>query len=74
MEEARSPREVAEQIYDYYVVQHPGAVDSTDVREGPVGSVIRILRELEDLPPLPPESAWIDRTYAQAARAAAGRP
>jgi NitT/TauT family transport system substrate-binding protein len=68
MEEARSPREVAEQIYDYYVVQNPGAIDSTDVREGPVGNVIRIMRELEDLPALPPQSEWVDRTYALRAR------
>ena len=64
MEEVRSPREVAEQIYDYYVVQNPGAIDSTDVREGPVGNVIRIMRELEDLPALPPQSEWVDRGYA----------
>jgi hypothetical protein len=69
MEEARSPRELAEQIYEYYVVQNPGAIDSTDVREGPVGNVIRIMRELEDLPALPPESEWVDRGYAQRARA-----
>jgi ABC-type nitrate/sulfonate/bicarbonate transport system substrate-binding protein len=68
MEEARSPREVAEQIYDYYVVQYPGAIDSTDVREGPVGNVIRIMRELEDLPALPPQSEWVDRGYALRAR------
>lgn len=67
-EQSHSPREVAEQIYDYYVRQYPGAIDSTDIRDGPVGNVIRIMRELEDLPPLPPESAWIDRTYAQRAR------
>ena len=73
MEEARSPREVAEQIYDYYVVQHPGAIDSTDVRDGPVRNVIRIMRELEDLPALPSESQWIDRTYAQRARDLAAR-
>ncbi len=54
-DQAHSPREVAEQIYDYYVVQNPGAIDSTDVRDAPVGNVIRILRDLEDLPPLPPE-------------------
>lgn len=74
MEQARSPREIAEQIYDYYVVQNPGAIDSTDVREGPIGSVVRILRELQDLPPLPPEGTWIDRTYAQRAHDAVGQP
>jgi ABC-type nitrate/sulfonate/bicarbonate transport system substrate-binding protein len=74
MDEAHSPREVAEQIYDYYVVQNPGAIDSTDVREGPVGNVIRILRELQDLPLLPPEASWIDRTYAQRARDAVAQP
>jgi ABC-type nitrate/sulfonate/bicarbonate transport system substrate-binding protein len=74
MDEAHSPQEIAQQIYDYYVVQNPGAIDSTDVRDGPIGSVVRILRELQDLPPLPPESAWIDRTYARQARAAVGQP
>jgi ABC-type nitrate/sulfonate/bicarbonate transport system substrate-binding protein len=74
MDQARSPREVAEQIAEYYTVQNPGAIDSTDVRDGPVSNVIRILRELEDLPPLPPESNWIDRTYAQQARDAVARP
>ena len=73
-EESHSPREIAEQIYDYYVVQNPDAIDSTDVRQGPVGSVVRILNELQDLPPLPPETTWIDRTAAQRAREAVARP
>jgi ABC-type nitrate/sulfonate/bicarbonate transport system substrate-binding protein len=74
MDEARSPSEIAEQIYDYYVVQNPGAVDSSDVREGPIGSVVRILHDLQDLPPLPPENTWIDRTYARRANEAVVQP
>jgi ABC-type nitrate/sulfonate/bicarbonate transport system substrate-binding protein len=73
-DQSHSPPEVAEQVYDYYVVQHPGAIDSTDVRDGPVHNVIRILSELEDLPPLPPESGWIDRSYTQRVRDAIARP
>jgi ABC-type nitrate/sulfonate/bicarbonate transport system substrate-binding protein len=73
-EESHSPREIAEQIYDYYVVQNPDAVDSTDLRQGPIDSVVRILRELQDLPPLPPETTWIDPAAARQAREAVAHP
>lgn len=68
MDETRSPREVAEQCYEYYVVRYPNALDFTDLKEAPVQNVIRLMRELEDEPPnLPAESQWIDRSFARRA-------
>lgn len=75
MQETQSPRAVAEQMYEYYIVQHPQLVDASDVRPGPIQAVIKIQQELEDLPPLPPESQWIDHSFVERARqvAAAAR-
>ena len=67
-EEGRVARPVAEQTYDYYVVQNPRMVDASDLRLEPVQTVARLLRELEELPPLPPESQWVDRSYVERAR------
>ena len=68
MEEGRSPRPVAEQMYDYFMVQNPRMVDASDLRLGPVQTVAKLLQELEDLPALPPESQWVDRSYVERAR------
>jgi ABC-type nitrate/sulfonate/bicarbonate transport system substrate-binding protein len=68
MDETQSPRPVAEQMYEYYMVQHPKLVDSSDVRTEPRAAVVKIQQELEDLPALPPESQWIDRTITERAR------
>lgn len=74
MDETRSPREVAEQCYDYYVVRYPNALDFTDLKEAPVQNVVRLMRELEDeAPNLPPESQWVDRSYAHKATELARR-
>jgi ABC-type nitrate/sulfonate/bicarbonate transport system substrate-binding protein len=74
MEETQTTRPVAEQMYTYYMQQHPKLVDSSDVRPEPTQAVIKLQQELEDLPALPPESQWIDRTITERARqlAAAG--
>jgi ABC-type nitrate/sulfonate/bicarbonate transport system substrate-binding protein len=68
MDETQSPRPVAEQMYEYYMVQHPKLVDSSDIRPEPRAAVVKIQQELEDLPALPPESQWIDRTITERAR------
>jgi ABC-type nitrate/sulfonate/bicarbonate transport system substrate-binding protein len=73
MEQTRSTRAIAEQMYDYYVVQHPGLIDTSDVQAVPVQAVVRIMRELEDLPALPPETEWIDRGPAARARQVAAQ-
>jgi ABC-type nitrate/sulfonate/bicarbonate transport system substrate-binding protein len=73
MQETQSPRNVAEKMYEYYMVQRPAIVDSSDIRPGPIQSVAKILQELEDLPALPPESQWIDRAYVERARQAVRR-
>jgi ABC-type nitrate/sulfonate/bicarbonate transport system substrate-binding protein len=68
MDETQSPRPIAEQMYEYYIVQHPGLVDTSDARPGPVQAVVKIQQELEDLPALPAESQWVDRSYVERAR------
>ncbi|HZS01177.1 MAG TPA: ABC transporter substrate-binding protein [Chloroflexota bacterium] len=72
MEETQSPRAVAEQMYDYYIVQHPKLVDSSGLLAEPIGAVIKLQQELEDLPALPPESQWVDRSITERARQVAG--
>jgi ABC-type nitrate/sulfonate/bicarbonate transport system substrate-binding protein len=72
IEETQSPRPVAEQMYEYYIVQHPKLVDSSGLLAEPIGAVIKLQQELEDLPPLPPESQWVDRTITERARQFAG--
>jgi ABC-type nitrate/sulfonate/bicarbonate transport system substrate-binding protein len=74
MKETQSPRPVAEQMYEYYIVQHPKLVDSSNLLPEPIGAVIKIQQELEDLPALPPESQWVDRTLTERARQLASAP
>jgi ABC-type nitrate/sulfonate/bicarbonate transport system substrate-binding protein len=70
-QETQSPRPVAEQIYEYYMVQRPKAVDSSGLLAEPIQAVVKIQQELEDLPALPPESQWMDRTVTERARSLA---
>src|SRR5579884_563168 len=69
---ARTTPTIAERIYEFYMVRHPGLVDVSDLREGPVQAVISILRDMEGLGPLPPEDQWLDRSFIQRARQLAG--
>jgi ABC-type nitrate/sulfonate/bicarbonate transport system substrate-binding protein len=70
---ARTTPEVAEKVYDFYIVQHPNIIAVDDLKTTPTQAVANILQEWEGLPPLPPDADWRNGSYIQRARQLAAR-
>jgi ABC-type nitrate/sulfonate/bicarbonate transport system substrate-binding protein len=73
MKHTNTSAEIAERVYDYYIIQNPGVVGVDDLRTEPVESVLRILREEGTVTDMPPTAQWRDGSYIQQARQLAGR-
>jgi NitT/TauT family transport system substrate-binding protein len=73
MRHVNTSAEIAERVYDFYVVQNPGVVGVDDLRTEPVESVLRILREEGTVTDMPPTAQWRDGSYIQQARQLIGR-
>ncbi|HZR99516.1 MAG TPA: ABC transporter substrate-binding protein [Chloroflexota bacterium] len=70
---AHTTPEIAQRIYDFYIVQKPNVVDVSTLQTGPVQSVVSILRDDEGLTGLPPDSQWKDGSYVARARQLVGQ-